>query len=200
MAAEALPGVLVEHVVDESLLSGTIEAGALTPAITAQVVDRIGDAFASGEADAVMVTCSSIGPAVLHARARFDRPVLRIDEPMAERSVARGERIGVLATLATTLRPTAELVRETAAARGLSRKIVTHLCAGAFDAVIRGDVETHDALVLEGLQLLSREVDVIVLAQASMARVAGRRATPVPVLSSPALAMAQARSLLFGVS
>jgi len=37
-------------------------------------------------------------------------PVVRVDEPMAEKAVQTGTRIGVAATLATTLKPTTELI------------------------------------------------------------------------------------------
>ena len=50
-------------------------------------------------ADAVMVTCSSIGPGVEVARQLLDLPIFRIDEAMAESAVNVGTRIGVAATL-----------------------------------------------------------------------------------------------------
>jgi hypothetical protein len=52
-----------------------------------------------------------------------------------------------------------------------------------------GDAATHDARVAEALSELGGQVDVVVLAQASMARVAGTVPVPVPVLASPPLAM-----------
>ena len=50
-----------------------------------------------------MVTCSSIGRAVETAAELVATPVLRVDRPMAEQAVARASRIGVVATLPTTL-------------------------------------------------------------------------------------------------
>ena len=49
--------------------------------------------------------------------------------------------------------------------------MAARLCEGAFDALMGGDVARHDAMVADALGTLGREVDVIVLAQASMARV-----------------------------
>ena len=69
------------------------------------------DSAAQAGAGVVLVTCSSIGEGVRVARELFDFPVLRIDEPMAERAVDAGRRIGVLATLQTTLAPTVRLLR-----------------------------------------------------------------------------------------
>lgn len=52
-----------------------------------------------GGADAVLVTCSSIGPSVPMARKLVDFPVFRIDEAMAAAPVRQASRIGVAATL-----------------------------------------------------------------------------------------------------
>ena len=92
-------------------------------------------------ADAVMVTCSSIGPGVVLAQQLFDIPVIRVDEAMAEAAVRMGRRIGVMATLRTTLEPTIALLREKAAEAGIEIEIVDSLCDGAFDAVLAGDTD-----------------------------------------------------------
>jgi Asp/Glu/hydantoin racemase len=134
-------------------------------------------------------------------RQLFDFPVLRIDEAMAERAIHTGSRVGVIATLSTTLDPTVNLIRDTAARLGRPVEVASHLCEGAFQAVISGDTATHDRAVTEGLKKLAGEVDVIVLAQASMARVVDQLPAgelPVPVLSSPRLAMERARDVLAG--
>src|SRR3546814_4764838 len=75
-----------------------------------QVIRLVGSTFDAG-CDAALVTCSSIGAAVDIAAQLYDQPVLRVDRAMAEKAVATGRRIGVVATLSTTLNPTADLVR-----------------------------------------------------------------------------------------
>lgn len=193
-----LPGAPVFHMVDESLIKDTIAAGALQKATIRRLLAHI-DSAAQAGAGVVLVTCSSIGEGVKIARALFDFPVLRIDEPMAEQAVDAGRRIGVLATLETTLAPTLRLLEETAAARGVRRDLVSCLCQGAFDAVLSGDVATHDRIVREKLTELSGRVDVIVLAQASMARVVAGlppEERTVPILSSPETAVARAAEVL----
>jgi Asp/Glu/hydantoin racemase len=187
LCAEIMPDVETVNVVDESLLKNTVRLGRLTPETTRRVLAHVLTA-ADGGADAVLVTCSSIGPAVDLARAAASVPVIRVDEAMADQAVKSGQRIGVIATLATTLEPTAELVRARAAAAGVNVELTSHLCEGAFEALGRGETATHDEMVLAGLRELLDRVDIIVLAQASMARVADtlppaeRR---VPILSSP---------------
>lgn len=198
LAAKLLTDTRVFHMVDESLIGNTIRAGSLQKGTIRRIVNQIESARDAG-ADVVLLTCSSIGAAVPVARQLFDFPILRIDERLAFEAVNAGLRIGVLATLRTTLEPTVALLRDTAAALGKPSEINAHLCEGAFEAVISGDVATHDKAVAAGLQTLAATSDVIVLAQASMARVIdamGDSLPSLPIFSSPALAMAQAREAL----
>ncbi|MGA8203384.1 MAG: aspartate/glutamate racemase family protein [Woeseiaceae bacterium] len=201
LAAEIVPDARILHFVDESLIKNTIAAGRLEKPTMRRVITLIGSAFDAG-ADAVLVTCSSIGPAVDMAAQLYDPPVLRVDRPMAEKAVETGRRIGVAATLSTTLRPTADLVRKVAAERDLDIEIVEQLCEGAFEAVMAGDGATHDRIVRDGLTKGLRGVDAIVLAQASMARVLDTlpaNALSAPVYSSPRLGVERARDVLHGL-
>jgi Asp/Glu/hydantoin racemase len=139
-----------------------------------------------------MVTCSSIGPAVEAGAKLMGVPVLRVDQPMADQAVATGKKIGVVATLSTTLEPTADLIRRRAAIAGKPIDLTSKLVEGAFEALMAGDGATHDAKVAAALKELSRQVDVIVLAQASMARVVDSLAPAdkrVPILASPGIAV-----------
>lgn len=199
LASEVIPEMQVFHLTDESLIRNTIAAGQLTRATTRRLVNMIESAH-DGGADAVMVTCSSIGPGVSVARMLFDFPILRVDEPMALEAVHTGRRIGVAATLRTTLEPTIALVEQTAAKENRDVDIVPSLAEGAFEAVIAGNVERHDALLIESLNQLRSSADVIVLAQASMARVIPQLAATggPPILSSPELALRHARSIVTG--
>ncbi|MCK2216195.1 aspartate/glutamate racemase family protein [Actinomadura sp. ATCC 31491] len=190
LAAEVRPGAQIVHFADESLLQDTIAHGGPPPHVLRRLVAYAAFAKESG-AETLLVTCSSIGEAAERARPFAELPILRIDQPMAEEAVATGERVGVLATLATTLGPTTRAVRRAAARRGLRREIVPHLCEGAFEALRAGDAARHDALVLAGFGELAGKADVVVLAQASMARIVTRAAAGVPVLSSPRSGVAQ---------
>jgi Asp/Glu/hydantoin racemase len=198
LAEELLPDTELFHVVDESLLNVTRKAGALTPVTRRRVLGYLESAAEAG-ADLVLVTCSSIGPAVDAARDFVPVPVLRVDEPMADEAVGLGSRVGVIATLRTTLEPTAALVERRARAAGKDLEVDAHVCDGAFEALQAGDRDRHDELVREGVRTLAGEVDAIVLAQASMARVVDTMAEderPVPVLSSPRLGVKRAAELL----
>ncbi|MEG3181153.1 aspartate/glutamate racemase family protein [Sphingomonas sp. LT1P40] len=201
IAARVMPDVRILHFVDESTIKNTIAAGYLQKSTMRQVIRLVGSTFDAG-CDVALVTCSSIGRAVDMAAELYDQPVLRVDRAMAEKAVATGKRIGVIATLSTTLNPTAQLVRRVAAEQGKEIEIVEHLCAGAFDAVMAGDGATHDRIVSEALTRSLADVDAIVLAQASMARVVAalpEGAVQVPVLASPELGMLHAAQVLKGL-
>jgi Asp/Glu/hydantoin racemase len=191
LCKEKLPGVSVFNIADDSLVKGIMNAGSLTPTIARRVAGYLESAELAG-ADYIMVTCSSIGPAVEAAAKSIGVPVLRVDQPMADKAVAAGRKIGVIATLRTTLEPTADLISRRAVLAGKQIELTSRLCEGAFDALMGGDTATHDAKVAAALRELTRQVDVIVLAQASMARVVGTLAPEdkrVPVLASPGIAV-----------
>lgn len=57
---------------------------------------------ADAGADAVAVTCSTLGNAVDSIAAITSVPLFRIDQGMANEAVRKAQRIGVLATLTTT--------------------------------------------------------------------------------------------------
>lgn len=191
LCKEKLPGVNAFNIADDSLVKGIVAAGCLTPTISRRVAGYLESAELAG-ADYIMVTCSSIGPAVEAAAKLIGVPVLRVDRPMAEKAVATGRKVGVIATLRTTLEPTADLISRCAAQTGKQIELTSRLCDGAFEALMSGDAASHDAKVVAVLKELSRQVDVIVLAQASMARVVATLAPEderVPILASPGIAV-----------
>ncbi len=190
--------IKVYNIVDDSLIKNTIERGALTPDTMRRVVDYIGSAEAGG-ADFVLATCSSIGPAVEMGAALSKIPVLRVDQPMSDAAIQTGTKIGVVATLSTTLEPSSDLVLRRAKLAGKDIQLVSRLCKGAFEALMSGKPEIHDQNVASVLVELSKEVDVILLAQASMARVVSQLSEEdkkVPILTSPELAVKHIAEIL----
>ena len=198
LCSKYLPNVKTFNIVDDSLIKITIACGELTPATSRRVVNYAGSAQEAG-ADFILFTCSSIGPAVEAAAMLTKVPVLRVDQPMADQAVQLGKRIGVIATLPTTLEPTSDLVKRRAATAAKQIVLISKLCKGAFEALMSGDAVTHDKIVGDALKELSKEVDVIVLAQASMARVVGTLSDAeknVPILASPEIAIQHLATIL----
>jgi len=185
------------HIVDESLLIELMKTGELNPKIVRRLCQHVVAAEESG-AEIITVTCSSISPSVDIAKRLVSCTVLKIDEPMAEVAVDRGKKIGILASVATTLGPTSALLRQKAKEAGKEISFSTALCQEAFQAILQGDIERHDRMVTEKGMELSRVVDLIVLAQGSMARLALplSQKISIPVLSSPPLFFGMLRSML----
>ncbi|SHJ87621.1 aspartate/glutamate racemase family protein [Pseudozobellia thermophila] len=179
------------NIADDSVIKDVIKQGRLTPNTAARVVNHIKAAEAAG-ADVILATCSSIGSAIETAATLSNVPVIRVDRAMADEAVRMGNKIGVIATLPTTLAPTSDLVKRRAEAMGKEVTLVSRLCEGAFEALMGGNPGKHDEMVASALKALIREVDVIVLAQASMARVVDGlkpEEKTVPILASPEIAM-----------
>jgi Asp/Glu/hydantoin racemase len=191
LCKDKLPNVEVFNIADDSLVKGIIASGSLTATIARRVASYLESAELAG-ADYIMVTGSSIGPAVEAGAKLIGVPVLRVDQPMADQAVATGKRIGVIATLRTTLEPTADLIQRRADLAGKKIELTSRLAEGAFDALMSGDAAKHDTMVATALKELSQTVDLIVLAQASMARVVDTLAPAdkrVPILASPGIAV-----------
>jgi Asp/Glu/hydantoin racemase len=179
------------NMLDESLLRGTVRDGALSHITMWRLAQMVRSSVDAG-ASAVVVTCSSLGPAVDAAKLFCPVPLFRIDEGMAQSAVALGPRIGVLATLRTTLDPTSDLIRRVAAQAGRPCAVITQLAEGAFAELSIGNTAGHDEMVAQSLRDLAKNTDVIVLAQASMARALAlvqEALSPLPVLTSPEIGM-----------
>ena len=194
---ENLGDCKIMNILDDSMIADIIEAGTLTKAVKRRLYGYYEIAVASG-ADVILNTCSSIGDAVYGAREFFPIPILRIDEPMVQKALNQGSSIGVLATLPTTLNPTFRLIDRLSAETGKKAKAISALAEGAFDALTSGNGERHDELVAEAALKISKSVDVILLAQGSMARMEEKLATLTgkTVLSSPRLGAEYVKSVL----
>lgn len=149
-------------------------------------------------ADYIFNTCSSVGNVADNANLFLPIPVIRIDEQMALKAIELSDKIGVIATLPTTLGPTANLLKKIAAEKGKSITIVECLAEGAFESMMSGDRDKHDVLILEASKKLASQVDVIVLAQGSMARMEQQLAKESGkiILSSPLLGVLGLKELI----
>lgn len=186
LIAELLPDAEVIHFVDSDVLATVIKEQGISPASEVRMT-RLAEAAEAAGADIIFSACSSLGPSLDVAAEHVSIPVLKIDEPMAIEAVTRASRIGVLATVPTTLGPTSDLLKQKAEELGREVEVRQHLCEGAFDVLMSGDRKRHDDIVSEQATELAQDVELIVLAQASMNRLSDRLAgqTGIPVLSSP---------------
>lgn len=192
-----MPNIRVINFMDDGIVADIFREGGVTDPIRARLI-HLGQSAAEAKADALVITCSSISEMASTVAEASGLPVFKIDEAMAEEAVRRGTRIGVLATLPTTLEPTCRLIESSARAAGKAIVIRKELAHEAFKQLSQGNADAHDQILRAAIEKLAATEDVIVLAQASMARLiegSSFRLT-VPVLASPLLGMKLVQSRL----
>jgi len=196
---EILPDCKLVNIVDNHLIADVIASGKVTKGVTKRMLYYYQAGAATG-ADIILNTCSSVGEVVNLARKFIDTPIVKIDEPMVAAAINKGNKIGVLATLPTTLEPTVKLISGTAAEMNKEVDIIRGLAEGGFQALMEGDTEQHDQIILDTANKIANSADVLVLAQGSMARMEKLLQDEIgkPVFSSPRLAVLHIKDLLKG--
>ena len=170
IVAEQCPGNEINHVMDEGILRRLSTLGTITPEIVQWLSNMVHSAESAG-ADLAVVSCSSISPCVNEVRNRVGIPVLKVDEPMMEYAIRNAGRIGLLMTNPTTETPSTLLFEEVRERLKSSATLETRLCPNAFAKLNRGDIEGHDTEVVEAVKNLLDDVEIVMLAQISIARV-----------------------------
>ena len=123
--------------------------------------------------DALIITCSTMNRAagaVKEAMAKYNIPVVQIDEPMMEQAVQHGGKILVIATHGPTVKNTQQLLQETAQKMGTQVSFTGATVEEAFDYLGAGDIEAHNEAIAGAIRAAcAREsLNIAVLAQLSM--------------------------------
>ncbi|TFY85924.1 Asp/Glu racemase [Pseudomonas nabeulensis] len=181
-AATALgisPGLML-HKVRADLLAAAEHAGQLTSEIAQATASALLDL--AEQADAVVLTCSTLGPAIetLHSTRV---PILRTDEALAATALKAVGKVVVLCAVQTTLEPTSRLFH-TAEVQWVP---------GAWDLFKAGDIDGYLATIAKAAdQAYTAGASVVVLAQASMSGAAARVTAGPPPLTSASAGLAAA--------
>ncbi len=152
---------------DPSILSDVRDAGYVTALPAARLISLFMQAVQAG-CEAILNLCSSVGEVADSAQniARYiGVPIVRVDEEMCREAVRRGTRIGVMATLPTTLEPTKNTVKRVAREMGKHVQLVDCLVEGAFGL----NQDQFKARMSASAATIADQVDVILFAQGSMA-------------------------------
>ncbi len=170
---------------DASILAEVREAGYVTAKAAARLTTMFMQAI-SDDVDAILNVCSSVGEVADAAREiglYTGVPIVRIDEEMCREAVRKGRRIGVLATLPTTLEPTKNTIRRVAGEMGRQVQLIDGVIDGAFGI----EQECFRNMMAERASQIIDRIDVILLCQGSMAYVEEylQEMFHKPVLSSP---------------
>jgi hypothetical protein len=183
LLAEMGPEIPSRHVLAADLLDRATAQGRVTPEIAVDVKARMRAALDEG-ARMLLCTCSTLGTC---ADQMKEPRVTRIDRAMAHLATAAGGRVLVAACVASTLDPTANLLRESAPE---TTQIETLLMADLWPHFQAGERTLYWQGIAERLRQKASAFDCIVLAQASMAGAADLLSDlPIPVLSSPRIGM-----------
>ena len=164
------PDIQQMDIADSSLIEETQKAGYPTKAVARRMYQYMMCAVEAG-ADAILVTCTSVNQVTKSIRDMIPIPVISIEEPVAEWALKAGKRIGILSSLTTSAKPVEQTLLEEAQRQNKEAEIVIQVAGGAFEALMEGNRELHDEKVREALEVLVKEVDVVVFAQISMALV-----------------------------
>lgn len=170
---------------DPSIIGEVVKTGYVTAPPAARLVGMYMKAICDG-ADAILNICSSVGE-VADAAQDIGKytgiPIVRIDEEMCREAVKQGARIGVMATLPSTLIPTKNTIMRVAREMNKHVELVDALVEGGFGL----DQEQFKQLMTKYASEISDKVDVILFAQGSMAYCEEyiHDKTGKPVLSSP---------------
>ena len=194
---EALPeDVQVISYQDPSILAEVRDAGYVTAPAAARLVGMYMESVSAG-ADAILNLCSSVGE-VADAAQDIGKytgvPIVRVDEEMCREAVRLGKRIGVMATLPTTLEPTKNTILRVAREMNRHVELVDALVDGAFGL----DQGQFKALMTEYAGKIADQVDVILFARGSMAYCEEyiHEKYGKPVLSSPRFGAAALKEAL----
>ena len=195
---EIIPEVTVVHHVDDTIQNSNFlcEPGTIPKenyfkfASYAYYLEKAG-------VDLIILACSTFNRAVEHARPMINVPLLQIDRPMMDLAVQQGNKIGLLATLPSTVPSSERLLKLAAKDAGKDIDVQTILCSEAFEEIKKGNVEKHNNLLLSEIDKLSNSVDVIVMAQVSMSALEPMlKNTRVPVYNSGRTGFNKVREIL----
>ena len=153
--------------------------------------------FEKAEVDLILLACSTFNRAVELARPMINVPMLQIDRPMMDLAVKDGKKIGLLATVPTTVPSSERLLKLAASEAGKEIEITTVLCTKAFEEIKKGNVDKHNDLLLSEIDKLSLSVDAIVMAQISMSALEPLlKNTRIPVYNSGRTGFNKVREIL----
>ena len=159
----------VAHLLDGSLYLDRSRGTADELEISSRI-DRLIQYCESTGAEAILFTGSFFGDAVRLARDHVKVPVLTSFEGLVDRALGLGRPLRVLSTAAESAPLLVAELEQEATRRSSAVSAAGHVIPDAMDALLSGDSELHDRLIVDAV----RETDpaeVVLFAQFTMERV-----------------------------
>lgn len=189
------------NLLDDSLSADLAEEGVLTESIVNRFLTLGRYAAETGvgdkTTDAILFTCSAFGPAIEAVKRELSIPVLTPNEAAFDEALDLGGRIGLVVTFPPSEPALAIELKALADAKGIKMTLTSAMADGALAALQVGDGDAHDTCIADAAEKIG-DVDCVVLGQFSMARAAAvvLNRIAVPVVTTPAAAVARLRSVL----
>jgi aspartate/glutamate racemase len=195
---EIIPEVSIMHLGDDTIQRDNLAAEAGTiPKVNYFKFVTYARFLEEAGVDLILLGCSTFNRAVEHARPMIGIPMLQIDRPMMDLAVQDGSKVGLLATLPSTVPSSERLLRLAAKEAGKDVEVKTILSSEAFKVLRAGNPDKHNEILLDEIEKLSKEVDAIVMAQVSMSVLEPHlTSTRVPVYNSGRTGFSKAREIL----
>ena len=185
------PEAEIVNLLDDGLTLDRSKQEELTPELMERFIS-LGHYAAGLRTQGILITCSAFGPAIDRLEATLSLPVLKPNEAMFETALAKGKRIGMLATFAPSVPTMTEEFYHYAQSVNPEASLETIVVPEAIDALRNGDALTHNRLVAEAAPGL-KHCDVIMLAHFSTSQAldAVQAVLTLPVLSAPHAAVSK---------
>jgi hypothetical protein len=186
-----LPKSSLQHEVRADLLAAAEQARGLT----FDIERRTSDALMSiaHRADAVLLTCSTLGPCISIVSDIAPVPVLRVDSALAEDATRAGGKVIALCAVETTLEPTRRIFADAAKRHGADVEV--RLVQGVWRLFKAGEQPAYLAAIAAAADEAYKDgASVVALAQASMAGAAELVTQTSKPLTSPISGLVAARN------
>ncbi len=195
---EIIPEVTIVHHVDDTVQNSNFaSAPGIIPKENYFKFAAYSYFLEKAGVDMIMLACSTFNRAVELVRPMINVPLLQIDRPMMDLAVQQGKKIGLLATVPTTVPSSERLLNLAASEAGKKITVTTVLCSEAFAEIKKGNVARHNEILLAEIEKLSGKVDAIVMAQVSMSALEPMLGkTRVPVYNSGRTGFMKVREIL----
>jgi hypothetical protein len=192
------PQARVSNLLDDSLFAWVREAGGVVPEMY-DVFRTLTRHMIGRGADGILFTCSAFRQVIDACIKEFEVPILKPNDAMLAQALDAGSHLAVMATVGPTIPSISVEIEEMARTRGQKVELMPVVVDHAFDALARGDAETHDRLVSERAREI-KNCDAIVLAQFSLSRAvpAVQAVNKTPIYNSPGAAVARMREMVGG--
>ncbi|NWF56681.1 MAG: aspartate/glutamate racemase family protein [Syntrophaceae bacterium] len=164
---EVFPEAQIFHILDETLIEDFRREAGLSPDSRQKALRMALTAQEAG-VDGILVTCSTLSPAVDDLRPFLKIPIVKIDEPVIEEVVQKADTVGLLATAETVLKSVEPLVMKKA--KDLGRKIsISRFTKSDVWPLLQKDPEAFYRAIAGAASEAAHKCGAVILTQVSIA-------------------------------